>query len=228
MSVRQSVVTVNIGRGYKTGEAHDNILRVRHGFPGAIIGWQEIDEADPADEHKILAATFGPAHYRNVGFAHAVPISVPLDWEIVPGSAKVTKASKWLAGASPDRFIVEVVATHPLLTEPVRFANGHYPLARLGGKEGGRRWEDCQAAWQSRAVEWHQSRITTVTTRDTNRLRRMPKVHPSERQLLPNAISRISVIPGSVDVKRIGTRVVNLTIDGHDAHAVDLVLSKAT
>jgi hypothetical protein len=173
----------------------------------------------------MLAATFGDDHYRNVGFAHACPISVPSAWEIVPGSALVTLACKWLAHATPDRWVVEVLAKHPLLAAPVRFANGHYPLARLGGKEGRHRWEDCQAAWQSRAIDWHQSGITTITTRDTNRLRRMPKLHPSERQLLPNAISRISVVPGSVAVTVLGRRDVNLTIDGHDARGVELGLT---
>lgn len=225
MSVRLTIVTANIGRGYRPGEAADNFLRVRHGFPGAVIGWQEVDEADSANEHKLLAHTFGPEHYRNVAMARAVPISIPAAWTVVPGSARVTKACKWLAHATPDRWIVEVLATHPLLSEPVRFANGHYPLARLGGRLGKSRWEDCHGAWTERAKEWHETGIMTLTTRDSNRLRRMPKLHPTERQLLPNAISRISVVPGSVAVTKVGHRDVNLTIDGHNARGVTLVLS---
>lgn len=223
-SVELTVVTANIGRGVPPAVRRDNIVRVRHGFPGAIIGWQEIDEADTGDEHAMLAKTFGPDHYRNVGFEHAVPISVPAPWEVI--DADVTEACKFLPHATPNRYIVSALSKHPDLAEPVVFMDGHYPLARLGGKEGAARWADTQRAWVVKAAEWHRAGHTIFTTRDTNRLHNMPKVHQLERQLLPNAIARVSVIPGSVSVVRRGTpRHVNLTIDGHDAKGVDLVLS---
>ena len=223
MSIRVTLVSANIGRGVKPSVTRENIRRIHHGFPGAVIGWQEIDEADEADEHAILARVF--ADHDNIGFAKAVPISIPKPWAVVEGSAVVTHACDWLAHATPDRWIVEAVAQHPDLAEPVRFANGHYPLARLGGNEGRARWTDCQAAWEARATAWHRSGITTLTTRDTNRLRNMPRLHPSERQLLPNAITRITAIPGSVGVKVLDRRDVNLTIDGHSARGVDLLLT---
>lgn len=220
--VSLTVVTANIGRGYRPSEARDNFERVRHGFSDALIGWQEIDEADQADEHKLLAHIFGPDHYRNVGFRHSVPISVPAPWTVE--QADVVFACKFLPHATPNRYIVSALCSHPDLSEPVVFLNGHYPLARLGGREGRARWSDCQASWVKRVLEWRQEGHTIVTTRDSNRLRFMPKLHPSERQLLPNAISRISVIPGSVGVKVVDRRDVNLTIDGHNARGVDLQL----
>lgn len=223
MSVRLTVVTCNIGRGYQHGEARDNINRVRHGFFRPLVGWQEIDEADPDNEHNALDHIFGPELYRNVARNHAVPISVPEPWEVI--DADVALASKWLAHASPNRYVVSARCVHPGLANPVVFMNGHYPLARLGGKEGRARWQDCHASWVKRVLDWRAADgDTIITTRDTNRLRRMPKLHPSERQMLPNAISRITVIPGSTGVKLLDRHNVNLTIDGHSARGVDLAL----
>lgn len=223
MSVRATVVTANIGRNVKPAETRANIERVRHGFPNAIIGWQEIDEADAADEHAILAKTFGELEYHNVAFRQAVPISVPKPWTVE--DAEVTKACEGLAHTTPNRYVVAALCSHPDLSEPVVILNGHYPLARLGGRLGQGRWNDTQAAWERAAGRWHRRGHTILTTRDTNRLRNMPLLHPLERQLLPNAISRISVIPGSVGVSVTGRRDVNLTIDGHDARSVELLLT---
>jgi hypothetical protein len=223
MTTKLTVVTANIGRTYKPGEAGDNIERVRHGFPGAFVGWQEIDEADPDNEHGDLGRTFGPERYKNVAIRHAVPISVPKPWAVE--DARVELACTFIPHATPNRYIVSALCSHPDLSEPVMFKNGHYNLPRLGGKEGPIHWRDCQNAWWTSTREDHRAGHTIITTRDTNRLRRMPKLHPTERQLLPNAISRITVIPGSVGVKVTGRRDVNLTIDGHNARGVDLLLS---
>jgi hypothetical protein len=134
-------------------------------------------------------------------------------------------ACRFIPHATPNRYVVSALCSHPDLTEPVVFMNGHYPLARLAGREGRARWNDCHEAWTKRALLWHREGYTIITTRDTNRLRLMPKLHPTERQLLPNAISRITVIPGSVGVKVTGRRDVDLTIDRHSARGVDLLLS---
>lgn len=225
MSVRQTVVTANVGRGVTQAEAERNILAIHRGFKRAVIGWQEIDEADVADEHSILREVFDTEDYRNVGFGHATPITLPAPWTVVPGTADVTQACQWLAKATPNRFIVSALCQHPDLREPVVFENGHYPLARLGGREGAGRWNDTHAAWVKRTKEWRREGYTIITTRDTNRLKRMPKLHWTERQLLPNAISRITVVPGSVSVAPLGTRDVKLTIDGHNARGVKLELS---
>lgn len=222
-AVRATVVTANIGRGVRPSVVRENVARVRHGFPGAFIGWCEIDEADEADEHAILERQFGPDHYRNVAFRQAVPISVPNEWEVL--EADVVKACDFIPHATPNRYIVSALCKHPNLAQPVVFENGHYNLPRLGGREGRERWQDCHANWTKRTLLWHREGHTVITTRDTNRLRLMPKLHPTERQLLPNAIVRISVVEGSVAVRRVGLKVVNMTIDGHDAKGVDLVLS---
>lgn len=224
MTVRLTVVTANIGRGYFRGEARVNITKVRHGFGTTpLVGWQEIDEADTADEHKILGHIFGPNTYDNVAFRQAVPISVPQPWGVI--HSDVVKACDFIPKATPNRWIVSAVCQHPDLPEPVVFMNGHYNLPRLGGKTGKQRWKDCQAAWEAKTLEWHREGLNVVTTRDSNRLRRMPKLHPLERQLLPNAIVRVSLIPHPKSALKITAgpqRVVDLSIDRHEAKGVEL------
>lgn len=228
MTVRLTVVTANIGRGYGNGEARDNIIRVRHGFgPAPLVGWQEIDEADQADEHAILGRIFGPNTYDNVAFRQAVPISVPQPWGVI--HSKVTKACDFIPKATPTRYIVSAVCQHPDLPAPIVFMNGHYNLPRLGGKQGPKHWRDCQEAWETEALEWHREGLDVVTTRDSNRLRRMPKLHPLEKQLLPNAIVRISLIPHPKSALKITAghqQVVNLTIDRHEAKGVELTIKE--
>ena len=56
-----TVVTANIGRGVGTDVAHANIRRVTRTFPGAFVGFQEIDEADAPDEGALLLARFPAA-----------------------------------------------------------------------------------------------------------------------------------------------------------------------
>ncbi len=228
MNVRLTVVTANIGRGYRTGEVLDNILRVRHGFGTPLVGWQEIDEADQADEHKILGRVFGPNTYDNVGFRQAVPISVPQPWGVVDSS--VTKACDFIPKATPNRYVVSALCQHPDLPAPIRFANTHYPLARLGGRLGKSRWKDVHETFSDLVHEWHKAGEVVITTSDSNEPRaRKVKLHPREKQLLPNAIVRVSLIPAEA---RSGIRVtagkrpvVDLTIDRHSAKGVELTFT---
>ena len=115
---------------------------------------------------------------------------------------------------------------------PVIFLNGHYPLARAAAAK--RLWKDCQRSWTERAQHLHDRAgggFTIITMRDTNRHGPMPRIHPRERQLLAPGIDRISVVPADasspnlVTVRVLRRRVVNLTIDGHDARGVDLRLT---
>lgn len=254
-SVTITVVTANIGRGVSTEVAHANIHRIAESFPGAFVGFQEIDEADSPDEAALVAArfptaddatrpelhdalasagqaTYAFAGFRGPGWKRATPIAVPTTWDILRQSVK--KSSDGLAHVTPNRVIVSARCRPVDDPEfpPVMFLNGHYPLAR---KEAAKPlWKDCQASWAQRANEVHDrpaGGFTIITTRDTNHHGRMPKIHPRERQLLTPGIDRISVIPAEpsspnrVTVRVLRRRVVNLTIDGHDAHAVDLRLT---
>jgi hypothetical protein len=253
-SVTITVVTANIGRGVSTDVAHANIRRVARSFPGAFVGFQEIDEADAPDEAALIVARFprvettptgmhdeltssGKRTYTFAGFSgpgwkRATPFAVPTTWHILRQS--VRKSSDGLARVTPHRVIVSALC-RPVDDPdfpPVMFLNGHYPLARTAVAQ--RIWKDCQASWTERVEEVHGSSgggRTIITTRDTNRRGPMPKVHPGERQLLSPGIDRISVIPAErssphlVTVRVVGRRRLDLTIDGHDAHGVDLRLT---
>jgi hypothetical protein len=209
--------------------------RVLDHFPAALIGWQEIDEADEADEHGILRwlmrrlrrknATHRSLNrrtkgsgYWTVGYRQAVPISVPAPWTVV--EADVTKACEGRPHVTPHRVIVRAVATHPDLADPVTFLNGHLPYRAED------LWLIAFGKWKKAVHDEHQAGRTTVVIMDSNHHGPMPSFHPRQEQLLhPALIDRIAVIPGSTDVKAGPRRSVQLTVDGHDAHGVDLVLS---
>lgn len=250
-----TVVTANIGRGVSTDVAHTNIRRVVRSFPGAFVGFQEIDEADSPDEAALILkrfpgvengsqpgmhdtlessghGTYAFAGFSGPGWKRATPLAVPTTWDILRQSA--TKSSDGLARVTPNRVIVSARCrpTGDRDFPPVVFLNGHYPLARTAVAK--QLWRECQASWTARAEELHDASdggFTMITTRDTNRHGPMPRIHTQERQLLSPGIDRISVIPAEsssphlVTVRVLDRRVVNLTIDGHDAHAVVLRLT---
>jgi hypothetical protein len=62
---------------------------------------------------------------------------------------------------------------------------------------------------------------------------RLPALHPDERELVNGGLDRITVIPAEatspqrVSTRAVGTHRVDLDIDGHNAHAVDLRLTAA-
>ncbi len=186
--------------------------------------------------HDALASsgqgTYAFAGFSGPGWKRATPFGVPTTWNVLRQSAR--KSSDGLAHVTPHRVIVSAQcrpADDPDFP-PVMFLNGHYPLARTEAAK--QLWRDCQASWTARANKVHDAAeggFTIITTRDTNRHGPMPKVHPRERQLLAPGIDRISVIPAEsssphlVTVRVLDRRVVNLTIDGHDAHAVVLRLT---
>ena len=254
-SVTITVVTANIGRGVSSDVAHANIRSVAQTFPGASVGFQEIDEADSPDEAALIDTRFpsgddgspqgmhdtleslGHHSYAFAGFSgpgwkRATPLAVPTTWDILRRSAK--KSLDGLAHVTPNRVIVSAQC-RPVddpLFPPLMFLNGHYPLART--KTARQLWRDCQASWTARAMEIHDGPaggLTIITTRDTNRHGPMPRIHPRERQLLTRGIDRISVIPAQpsspnlITVRVLRRRKLNLTIDGHDAHGVDLRLT---
>ena len=237
-SVTVTVVTANIGRGVTPGVARANLHRIKTELPGALIGFQEIDEADAPDEHSRLTTRFpGPPQlhddlasadegtYTFAGFNQATPIAVPVPWVIVSESVKQT--CKGRAQVTPHRVVVAARCrpTDEPDFPPVIFLNGHYPRGAAD------LWDDCQKSWKRRANDFHEQDLTIITTRDTNKPGRMPKLHPTERQLLKPHIDRISVIPAKrsspkfVSARVLSTRTVNLTIDGHDARAVKLRLT---
>jgi riboflavin biosynthesis pyrimidine reductase len=227
-SIRTTLVTANIGRkGATATKVRDNIHKIRMECPGALIGFQEIDDDDPAQELDIVDERFrgvqpGGFRYAFAGHSEATPIAVPSTWTITSQSVKKTCEGR--AHVTPHRVVVTARCrlTSDDSFPPVVFMNGHYPFHAPD------LWADCQQSWKEHVREIHDAGFTIITTRDTNRHGPMPKVHPQERQLLSSGIDRISVIPAPessphrVRVRAFKRPPVNLDIDGHDARAVDI------
>ncbi len=250
-SVQITLVTANFGRGVLTPETRENMQRLHEKAPGAFIGFQEIDEANPGvDEQARLTNMFMPpqtaladdyefvALHDRAPWKRATPIAVPATWKVV--SKTVTLTSDGVKQGTPNRVVVTArcrSVENPDFPE-VLFLNGHYPLDHSNRHPNlnatlKQRWHDCQNSWFDHVKALHKDTgLTILTTRDSNHGRGMPKLHASERQLLDaGMIDRISVIPadvGSPDrvtVQVLERKVIDLTIDKHNAHFVRLRLT---
>jgi hypothetical protein len=218
------------------------VVRIRD----PLVGWQEIDEADPADEASAIDDIFGgravgPGHgtlgrtfkrgYEHVGFRTAVPISVPAGLQVV--RSRVTQVSGGRSreaaraagtGATPHRVVTQAVLAVDQLPDfpPFVDLNGHLPY-RVPDL-----WQQAHKGWKAVAASYDE--YTTLTQRDTNRHGAMPRLAADERQLWPGkGIDRISRLNGRgarrLQVRVTGRRRVRLTIDGHDALGVRLRLT---
>lgn len=208
-----------------------------------LVGWQEIDEADQAEEHDLLADLFRPGGhrrdaehgtlarsfatgYRHAGFGTAVPISVPPGLtleqskatQVSPGRSRA-EAARVHTAATPQRVVVQALLSVDELPDFPAFVdlNGHLPFKVPD------LWTEAHKGWRAVAAEW--SGRTVLTQRDTNRHGAMPKLAGDERQLLPgDGIDRISRMLGEgrqrLLVKVVRRRTVRLTIDGHNAQGV--------
>jgi len=119
------IITANIGRNIGTAAVESDMRRikrfVRLSGNKAVIGFQEIDEADPADEHEILGKVFD--HWHKANFNSRVPI-------VASPKAKVvkTKAIALHAGiphTSPPRIATEIWVKHRDDQKPVVYLNWH-------------------------------------------------------------------------------------------------------
>lgn len=239
MIARITVATANVGRLGTPREAANNIRRTVAKFkprpnaleaflrPGASIGWQEIDEADPGDEHGELHETVREVTPGTewAGFATAVPITIPAGWHVI--ERRIDRTCPGKPKATPARMCVSALIEHE--KTGIRFVrlNGHYPLPRLAGWH---LWEVCHQSWRSIVDDWLDYGYTIVATRDRNLRGGENPLSPFQRELLPKTlIDRITVIqappgPRAVQVVAGKPRGVNLTIDGHNAHGVPLTL----
>lgn len=215
---RVTVFTANIGRTSTADQRKENLRRIKNAvvkLDNVVVGWQEIDEADTGDEHAMLTALW--PHQVFTGFSTAVPelFNAP----VRPISSSTNKTSDGRAGVSPTRFCIATLTT--IGDYKVMFMNGHYPF----NAEDLRR--DCNREWTRLAHEFYETNKADIiiTTRDTNWHGRMPKLHPKERLLTQaGAIDRITVIEKKVTARVAKRHKINLTIDGHDAVGLSLVL----
>lgn len=219
--IRLPVVTANIGRNNPAAR-EPGIRDVRwKADPGhwPLVGWQEIYER-PEDNRE---RDFIAKHFARKDFAHPflldgksfrVPMSVPAQWKVV--SQRKTFVHGGISGVSPTRYINEAVLRHVKHPE-LEFAliNTHYIRdPKLP------QWEDHRKAHSDRVLAHHKQGRAVIWTGDTN----LPTYAKAtgwkkEKQVFHNGRDRINwmVGDGKVQLKVLGTRTVDLRVDGHDA-----------
>ena len=230
-STQIEVWTANFGRGVSAARYQRNLERLLDAVDPnlAVIGFQEIDEADEANEYEILRR-LTVAGYAIAGRTTMVPILLARS-RYRPHNRKVTFASKGLPKVTPHRVVVEVVAdllnlhgsrtgrVHPEAPEFV-FMNFHIP--RLTPKTVSRRLR-VRAVAAARA-SWHvaRGRVVVATTDSNTRGAWKPLVR-GEKVALDAGIDMILVyVPKGWSFKVLRRKRVDLRIDGHDAHGVVL------
>lgn len=223
------LATANIGRKSSIAGVWSDVREIRTKVPGAIVGWQEIDEADPAPEHDILKQVLSKSN-RLVGMRTKVPISVPRSRYRIK-SKRVVYAAKGIPGVSPTRWIVET-ELEDKRNAAITFVvlNVHYPAGAWNAKtheraerERDEAWEDMFRVHKGLVNYWHKKGVTVFWVGDTNRMA-MPKVHPDERQVFTKGIDSISFIEGNVKVKVVQMGTIELFSD-HNGHWVEFQLT---
>lgn len=223
------LVTANIGRKSSVAGVWSDVRKIRTQAPGAIVGWQEIDEADPANEHEILKKVLAKSN-RLIGMRTKVPISLPRNRYRVL-EKRVVFAAKGIPGVSPTRWVVETLVQDKR-NAAIEFVviNVHYPAGAWNSKTHERAerermsgWQDMFEVHQNRVAYWHKRGITVFWVGDVNRMA-MPKVHPNEKQVVTAGIDSISYVEGDVKVKVLHIGTIDLNSD-HNAKWVEFKLS---
>lgn len=230
--VRFRIATANLGRNVSIARFIANVLVLVRHLAGAVICLQEIDEDDLPNEHRIIGRRLRKRWWF-AGARTRVLIAVPKrTWERVAG--KVTHGSDGIGGVSPERKIVTIVIRHIRTGLQVAIVNTHAaypnPKHRQTQQTAAREAQDqLHAALVAEVTRLVDLGLTVFVVGDMNN-RRAPKPHPDARMIVgAGGIDYIWVIEGrgplAVDVKVRGTRSINLTIDGHNAHAARTELS---
>lgn len=220
--------TANIGRTKMTADRVEADMRkIKSTFRGgAIIGWQEIDEADQADEHAILRRVYRD-YYENIAMETRTPISVFQGYEVE--RSRVIHATGGIPHVSPHRVITEALIRYRRKSPPIVVLNMHYPPGAFNKKiektqkQREEHWAEMFEKHQDRLKYWADERgLTTFWMGDVNR-QKMPKAHPRERQLVTQGIDSISVVVRSTKVDVVRRGVIDLNSD-HNARYVKVNL----
>lgn len=218
------IITANIGRtGMTAARVREDLRKIKRQRGAKFIGFQEIDEADQANEHQILNSVF--KRNPKVGMKHMDPIVGARGASVI--SRQIVKACDGIDGVTPTRWITAAVWQY----RGKRFVhvNTHFPAFAFNGKDESFQ-DEVMAAWQEQfrklsevVKHFNDQGYTVFWTGDVNRVD-MPKVHPKERQLVTAGIDSISVIEGEYKVRVRNKGHLSLNSD-HDARwvQVDLV-----
>lgn len=215
-------LTTNWGRHVSAAEFRANVLKVLDTDDRAVLGIQELDEADKPDEHAILHAAIDPRDHR-VGWQTMEPIVIPYALRV--HQRVVTFACKGLAQVTPTRFIVEAEISNPAQPKvpPVVVMNQHPPINRPVARS--RRWRQ-RRVHKARVRYWYRLGYTVVWMGDMNDPA-YPKMHRLEQTAVHAGLDYIRYVehPRGAQVELRGVGTVDLTIDGHNAHWARLRLT---
>ncbi|MEU4192838.1 hypothetical protein AB0E69_13125 [Kribbella sp. NPDC026611] len=223
--VRLPVITANIGRK-NLGARQGAIQAVRAGDPGnrPFVGWQEISEGDTG-EPAMISQAFGEA-YDNAFLADAssyrVPISVPTPWHVI--NSQKTFVHGGIANVSPPRWINEVVVEHGQVPG-LKFVliNTHYLHGAYNGDNDPSlrdEWDLHKKTHRERVMAHHDKGHLVIWTADTNNpTYDQATGQPNEGKVVSTGIDRIDWLPGdgSVQLDLLGTSVVPMNVDDHNA-----------
>lgn len=224
MAKRVTGFSVNWGRHENATEFRRNVLNVLDaGGDDAILGIQELDEADAPGEHSILRqALDGTEHL--VGWSTFEPLVVPEHLRV--RRSEVIPMCRGLARFTPARFLIEALVMDPTRPEvpPVVWMNQHPPrnAAALMTRRA-----QCRAVHRQRVAYWNSRGYSIVWMGDMNDPD-YPQMHRNEQTAIHHGLDYIRYIPcrGGAQMEVVQTGSLNGTIDNHDPIWARFALSK--
>lgn len=221
-----TVFVANFGRHVSPHEFKQNVIDVLDPMGDhAVLGISELDEYDRPDEHGITDDLLEPGTTK-VGWGTFEPILIS------PG-LKVTRKHVWpacegVAHQTPNRTWVEARFRwmQNLAIPPIVVLNSHAPRNVRPGQAKAdvvqlvqERRADCREVHEERLDFWWEHDVTTIWTGDMND-ESYPRLHKQERTAVHAGLDYIRYVehPLGAQLELLKTGMIDLTIDGHNAH----------
>lgn len=210
-----AVYCVNEGRKQDARQTRADFRAIKHNPPTVgwpkLIGFQEIDEADPAPEREILEQVFKRGH-RIIGAHTRVPIVVSSKFKI--NEPFQIEVSEGIPGVSPARILNECVVETRL--GEVAFIDGHAVSGAWNRKTSERAEDERDRAWAQyqfvcgERIRAHRSQGRSVfRVGDDNRMGGY-QMHRHERVLIRAGVVLISFTPAEQGLEFVGQARGNL------------------
>jgi endonuclease/exonuclease/phosphatase family metal-dependent hydrolase len=204
--------TTNWGRGYDPGELKRNVLAVLDkAGDHAVLGVQELDEADGADEHAILRAQLDKGTTL-VGWKTREPLIVSPGLET--RMSRIVVGCQGLPKVTPLRHIVGTVTSKDGQGS-VAVLNQHPPINRISTQS---RRAQMRRVHRAMVDRYYSAGLPVIWMGDMNDAHYM-KIHPMEETVYHDGLDWIRMVPQrhgtQLEVLTHGT--IGMTIDGHDA-----------
>lgn len=210
------VWTVNLGRHVSVSKFRANAAAVLDDHDaGSAYGFQEIDEDDTPPEHEIVRELAGPDDHL-VGWGTFEPIVVAGKYRV--RRPRVAFAAHGVAHLTPTRHIVSCLvdrADRPGVP-PVQLLDNHAP------RETGALAEEISAnrhAYTGELLRGHGLGLSQIYVGDENDPH-FPQLINHEHTAVHAGLDYIRYVehPRGARLEVLDTGLVDLTIDGHNAH----------